>query len=103
MEELTTDTLDQIIKENDKVFVQYGASWCGACRMIKPQVVNLAGENESVKFLYVDAEKLPNSRQLANVENLPTFAGFVNGELVKQAMGTKIESVKGVVDEVTSN
>ena len=44
-----------------------------------------------------------NSRQLAKVENLPTFAGFVNGELVKQAMGTKIESVKGVLNEVAGD
>ena len=103
MEELTSDNLEQLIKEHDKVLVQYGASWCGACRMIKPQVIGLAGENENVKFLYVDAENFPNSRQLAKVENLPTFAGFVNGELVKQAMGTKVESVKGVLNEVAGD
>ncbi len=103
MEELTTDTLEQVLKEHSKVFVQYGASWCGACRMIKPQVVKLADEYEGIKFLYVDAEKLPESRQLANVENLPTYAGFVDGKLVKQAMGSKIEAVKGVADEVAGN
>lgn len=103
MEELTTDTLAQIVESNEKVMIQYGASWCGACRMVKPQFKGLANENQDVKFYYVDAEKLPESRKLAQVDNLPTFAGFLNGKLVKQSAGTKIESIKGVLSEVTGN
>lgn len=102
MEELTIDTLDQVIAQNKKVIVQYGASWCGACRMVKPQFSGLATENLDIKFLYVDAENLPESRKLAKVENLPTFAGFVDGVLVKQAAGTRLESIKGVLDEIAS-
>jgi hypothetical protein len=30
-------------------------------------------------FVLVDAENSPESRKLANVSNLPTFATFVNG------------------------
>ena len=103
MEELKADTLDQVVKDNKKVLVQYGASWCGACRMIKPKVVKLKADYQDVEFFYVDAEKYPESRKLAKVDNLPTFAGFVNGELVKQAMGTKIEAVQGVLDEVAGH
>lgn len=103
MEELTADTLDQVLAQNKKVIVQYGAAWCGACRMIKPQFSGLAAENSDVKFLYVDAEKLPESRKLAKIENLPTFAGFVDGKLVKQATGTKIDNIKGVLNEVAGH
>ena len=103
MTELTTDTLDVVINENEKVMVQYGASWCGACRLTKPKFKKLSSENEDITFLYVDAEKLPNSRSLAEVTNLPTFAGFVNGKLVKQNQGNKIETIEVVLNEVTSN
>lgn len=103
MIELTTDTLADVVKEKSKVIVQYGASWCGVCRVLKPRFKSLAGENSDVAFLYVDAEKFPNSRNLANIENLPTFAGFVNGELVKQATGGKEEIIKEVLNEVTSH
>ena len=54
-------------------------------------------------FVYVDAEKLPNSRKLAEVNNLPTFAGFKNGSLVSQAAGNKTETITGILDEVTNN
>ena len=100
MQDLETDTLDEYIKEHGKVLVQYGAGWCGNCRMIKPKVKNLASDNESINFLYVDAEKLPGTRKLANVSNLPTFAAFSNGELVDQVQGNKIEIVQELVEKL---
>lgn len=100
---LENDNLEKIINENEKVFVQYGAAWCGNCTMIKPKVSKLSEDYSDLKFIYVDAEKFPNSRQLANVQNLPTFATFLNGELVSQKMGNKIEKIKELADEITSN
>ncbi len=35
--ELTEDKLQEIINSNAKVMVQYGASWCGNCRIMKPK------------------------------------------------------------------
>lgn len=89
--ELETDNLEQIIKENDKVIVQYSASWCGNCRIMKPKFKKFASENENIKFVIVDAENFPNSRKLANVDNLPTFAAFVNGTLANQTQTNKTE------------
>ncbi len=103
MIELKEDTLNEIVKENEKVMVQYGATWCGNCRITKPKFKRLAGENEDVVFVYVDAEKLPGSRSLAEVKNLPTFAGFKKGELVKQVAGNKGTIINEVLHAVTDN
>lgn len=103
MEELTQDNLAEIIKNHDKVIVQYGASWCGMCKVIKPKFSSMASDNENVKFLYVDAEVHEQSRGLCKVENLPTFAGFVNGELVKTKMGSKETAIQEVLNEIASN
>lgn len=103
MKELEIDNLEQILTENPKVMVQYGASWCGNCKLTKPKFKKLASENEGIVFVYVDAEKFPNSRKFAEVSNLPTFAGFVNGKLVQQAQGNKIETIENVLHEVTNN
>lgn len=89
--ELTEDNLQQYVAENNKVMVQYAASWCGNCRIMKPKFKKLAAENEDVAFLIVDAEKLPGSRKLANVDNLPTFAAFEDGALVEQVQTNKAE------------
>lgn len=103
MIELAEDNLGQIVAENDLVMVQYGATWCGNCRLTKPKFKRLSGENENIKFIYVDAEKLPNSRSLAEVNNLPTFAGFKGGKLVHQVQGNKGEIINEVLDAITSN
>lgn len=103
MIELQEDTLADIVKDNEKVIVQYGAAWCGNCKLIKPKFKRLAGENENVTFVYVDAEKLPNSRSLAEVKNLPTIAGFVGGKLVNQLSGNKGEIIDTILNEITNN
>lgn len=89
--ELTEDNLGQYLSSNKKVMVQYAASWCGNCRIMKPKFKKLAAENEDVAFLIVDAEKFPGSRQFAKVDNLPTFAAFENGTLVDQVQTNKTE------------
>jgi thiol-disulfide isomerase/thioredoxin len=98
--ELTEDTLQNIVSENEKVVVQYGATWCGTCRIMKPKFKKLASENENIPFLYVDAEKLPESRKLATVDNLPTFAIFRNGEVVKQVQSNQAESLINLFNEL---
>ena len=98
--ELTDDTLQEIVKNNEKVVVQYGASWCGNCRIMKPKFKKLASENEEIPFYYVDAEKLPDSRKMATVDNLPTFAIFKNGALVNQVQSNQQESLINLFNEL---
>ena len=103
MEELKNDNLATVVAENETVVVQYMAGWCGNCRVMKPKFRKLASENEGATFLLVDAEKYPESRKLAKVDNLPTFAAFKNGKLVNQVQTNKFELLKDLVNEVTSN
>jgi len=98
--ELTEDNLQQIVSENDKVMVQYGATWCGNCRIMKPKFKKLASENDEIPFYYVDAEKLPESRKLATVDNLPTFAAFEGGTLKSQVQTNKADSLTTLFSEI---
>lgn len=103
IKELEQDNLAEIVSENETVIVQYMAGWCGNCRLMKPKFKKLASENENAEFILVDAEKYPESRKLATVDNLPTFATFKNGSFVNQVQTNKLEPLKLVVDEVTGN
>ena len=103
MTELTQDNLQQIIAEHPIVLVQYGAGWCGNCKIMKPKFKKYASETPSATFIYVDAEAFPESRKLAKVDNLPTFAAFKDGQLLKQVQTNKAELLKEFIDEVTGN
>ncbi len=103
IKELDNDNLKDIISQEDTVIVQYSAGWCGNCRIMKPKFKKLASENGNASFVIVDAEKYPESRKLANVNNLPTFAAFKNGSFVDQVQTNKFDLLKNLVNEVTNN
>lgn len=103
LQELNQDNLAEIVSSNDTVVVQYSASWCGNCRIMKPKFKKLAGEHEQVPFVIADAENFPESRKLANVNNLPTFATFKGGKLIGQVQTNKLDALSQLVNEVTSN
>jgi hypothetical protein len=48
-------------------------------------------------------KKNPNSRQLADVSNLPTFAAFKNGTLLNQVQTNKVDVLKTFVDEAAAH
>jgi len=100
LQELDQDNLDEIVSNNETVIVQYMATWCGNCRIMKPKFKKLASENEGVTFILADAEKFPESRKLATVDNLPTFATFKNGTFVNQTQTNKFDVLKDLVNEV---
>jgi thiol-disulfide isomerase/thioredoxin len=102
-QEITDDSLQQLIDSNDRVLVQYSAGWCGNCRIMKPKFKKMASENDSIPFVIIDAEKNPNSRKLADVSNLPTFASFRDGKLNDQIQTNKTELLKTFVHEATAN
>ncbi len=95
--ELTEDNLQNLVASNPKVVVQYSASWCGNCRIMKPKFKVLAAQHQDIHFLVVDAEQFPESRKMAQVDNLPTFAVFKDGKLVNQTQTNKAEVLNDLV------
>ncbi len=103
IQELNSDTLQEIVNSNETVLVQYSAGWCGNCRIMKPKFKKFSGEHENASFVIVDAEKFPESRKLANVDNLPTFAAFKAGQFVSQVQTNKVDVLKQFIDENSGN
>lgn len=103
IQELEQDNLQELVASGKKTIVQYSAGWCGNCRIMKPKFKRFSEEHEDVNFIIVDAEKYPESRKLANVNNLPTFASFNKGEFLNQIQTNKVETLKEFIDEATSN
>jgi len=101
--ELTEDNLGQLVSEHPTVVVQYSAGWCGNCRIMKPKFKKASSEMEDVLFVMADAEKFPGSRMLANVDNLPTFAAFRDGDLKNQVQTNKFDVLKEFIHEATAD
>jgi thiol-disulfide isomerase/thioredoxin len=102
MIELNEDNLQTLIEQNKNVMVQYAAGWCGNCRIMKPKFKKLAAENPDILFVIADAEKYPESRKLATVDNLPTFASFEDGAFKNQTQTNKFDVLKELVENAVS-
>lgn len=99
--ELEQDNLQELVTNNPKVAVQFSASWCGNCRIMKPKFKKMATEKDDITFVIVDAEKFPESRKLANVSNLPTFAIFNDGALVDETQTNKADVLAELVNKLS--
>lgn len=93
--EATDADFPQKLVEHPKVIVKYYAGWCGTCRLFAPKFKRMSTEEQyrSVTFIDVNAEKNPETRKLAGVDNLPFFATFKNGKLVEGTSTSKEEKV----------
>ncbi|WP_417236201.1 thioredoxin family protein [Bizionia paragorgiae] len=100
VKELEQDNLQDVVNTNNTVVVQYSATWCGNCRIMKPKFKKLASEHENATFVMVDSEKFPESRKMATVDNLPTFAVFKDGKFVNQVQTNKFDVLKDLVNPV---
>jgi thioredoxin 1 len=68
--------------------VEFGATWCGPCKAMKPVMDNLASElGAKVQFGTVDVDKNKAFLKRYKVKALPTFVLMKNGSVVATKVG----------------
>ena len=89
MQNLTeSDFQANVLDKDSIVVVDYGATWCGPCKKLKPILEDLAGTmTDKAEFYYVDAGEQPALAQKYGVMSLPTLLFFQNGEVKDRIVG----------------
>ena len=69
------------------VVVDFWASWCGPCMMLKPVLEELSGEMADVKFRKADVDEQMELAQRFGVQSIPTLVCMKDGRIKKTLIG----------------
>lgn len=80
--DLTAETFEQTITDNDIVLVDWWASWCGPCKMFAPVYEEVAAANPDVVFGKIDTDAEAALSQGVGITSIPTLMAFRDGILL---------------------
>ena len=81
---------EEVMRAKVPVLVDFWATWCGPCRMIAPNVAQIAEEHTT--DLVVGKVNVDEEAELAEefgIRSIPTLILFRNGKPVAQSIGYK--------------
>lgn len=93
-----TKTFESIVANNQYVFVDFGAAWCGPCKAIKPFVHSLPNSYPNLTVCYVDVDVCEELSDKYNIKSVPTFFMFVDGKRVKALSGASQSAITKLID-----
>ncbi|MCK9235701.1 MAG: thioredoxin [Acholeplasmataceae bacterium] len=77
----------EIVGQQGLVVVQYYATWCGPCKMLKPVLEGLSEEMTDTKFYRIDIDQHRPQAVEAGIRSVPTVVVYKDGEEVDRQAG----------------
>ena len=99
VKEINETNFKEEVLNGEKVLVDFNATWCGPCRMLKP-IIDEFSETSEVKICSIDVDQCPNLASEYNIYSIPCLILFENGTEIKRNIGLmQIDDIKEFVGE----
>lgn len=81
-------TFSELIKSGQPVLVDFYADWCGPCKAMTPVIKEVAQAVQGkARVIKVDIDKSREASEVYQVQAVPTFIIFKNGNIVWRHSG----------------
>jgi thioredoxin 1 len=84
---ITDSNLEETLKTDKLVVIDFSAGWCSPCKMMAPIVEELSAEHTDVVIGKVDVDENPESSAKYGVRSIPAIYFIKNGEVVDKIIG----------------
>ena len=100
--DITGKKLDELLKTNHIIMVEFWGSWCPPCQRMTDVLNNLEEQyNGKVTVAKVNVDRNPSVSKKFDVIGVPTFMIFQNGKVVSKDTGAKsIKQLQNMIDNV---
>ncbi len=71
--EITAENFEEVVSNNDLVFIDFWASWCGPCRSFAPTYEKVSEQYPTAVFAKVDTEAEQGLAASFNIMSIPTL------------------------------
>jgi thioredoxin 1 len=97
---VTDDAFEsEVLRATELTLVDFGADWCGPCKMIGPIVEEVAQEYaDRLRVIKMDVDANPNTPQGLGIRGIPTLILFKDGAEVERIIGYRTK--EALVDEL---
>ena len=85
--ELNSSNFGEALLKNKLLLVDFWAEWCGPCKSMHPIFSRMAKKYDHVRFARVNVDNSQDIAAKFNVQSIPTFIMFKNGENAQQMVG----------------
>ena len=87
--DVNRDNFEKEVLKAGTVLVDFNASWCGPCRMLRPILEELASERDNGKIVSIDIDEEDELAIKYNVSSIPCLVLFKDGKEIARSIGLK--------------